>query len=214
MMVLSSTYQMASQAKAQADEVDPDNKWLHKMPVRRLEAEAIRDAVLAVSGRLDRTLYGPSVPPHLTPFMVGRGRPAVSGPLDGKGRRSVYLAVRRNFLNPMFLAFDYPTPFSTMGRRSVSNVPAQALTMMNNPFLLQQAELWGKKMFGEEGLTPRQRVEKMYAAALGRPASDRESEQALAFLETQSAVYGRNDARPWTDLAHVLFNLKEFIFIN
>src|SRR5262249_42533181 len=130
LLLLSSTYQMASRAEGKAEEADPQNKLLHRMRVRRLEAEAIRDAMLAVSGRLDRTMYGPGVLPYLTPFMVGRGRPETSGPLDGAGRRSVYLNVRRNFLTPLFLAFDYPVPFSTMGRRSVSNVPAQALTLL------------------------------------------------------------------------------------
>jgi hypothetical protein len=214
MMVLSSTYQMASKADANADEADPENRLLHKMPVRRLEAETIRDAILAVSGRLDRTPFGPSVPPHLTAFMVGRGRPSASGPLDGNGRRSVYLAVRRNFLEPMFLAFDFPTPFSTMGRRSVSNVPAQALTIMNNPFVLQQAELWSKHLRADAKATSRERMERMYVAALGRPPSTGELTDMLAFLAEQTQTYGRADeARAWRDLCHVLFNTKEFIFV-
>ena len=96
-------------------------------------------------------MYGPGVLPHLTEYMSGRGRPGQSGPLDGDGRRSIYLNVRRNFLTPMFLAFDYPIPFTTIGKRSVSNVPAQALTMLNNPFVLQQAERWGKRVAAEEG---------------------------------------------------------------
>src|SRR5262249_52356359 len=112
LMVTSSAYRMASRGDEAADKADPQNKLLHRMPLRRLEAEAIRDAMLAVSGRLDRKMYGPGPLPHLTPFMVGRGRPGASGPLDGDGRRSVYLNVRRNFLNPMFLAFDYPVPFT------------------------------------------------------------------------------------------------------
>src|SRR5205823_2122189 len=115
------------------------NALVHRMTVRRLEAESIRDAILAVSGRLDETMFGPGVMPHLTPYMTGRGRPQQSGPLDGAGRRSIYLAVRRNFLPPMFLAFDYPIPFTTIGRRTSSNVPAQALAMMNNPFVIEQA---------------------------------------------------------------------------
>src|SRR4029079_9472672 len=98
--------------------------------VRRLEAECIRDALLSVSGRMDATLFGPAVMPYLTPYMTGRGRPATSGPLDGQGRRSVYLGLRPNFLPPMFLAFDYPVPFTTIGRRGSSNVPAQALAML------------------------------------------------------------------------------------
>src|SRR5207248_3721436 len=101
--------------------------------------------MLAVSGRLDSRMYGPGPLPYLTPFMVGRGRPGSSGPLDGDGRRSVYLNVRRNFLNPMFLAFDYPVPFTTMGKRTVSNVPAQALTLLNNPFVTQQGKLFAER---------------------------------------------------------------------
>ena len=214
-MVLSSAYQMSSNASAAADEADPDNRWLHKMPIRRLEAEEIRDAMLAVSGRLDRSLFGTSVPPYLTPFMAGRGRPKVSGPLDGNGRRSLYLGVRRNFLNPLFLAFDYPTPFTSMGKRNVSNVPAQALTMMNNPLVLQQAELWAKATLANKQATPQDRISGMYMAALGRPPSPVELAEADAFLEEQARIYGQpDDLRAWTDLGHVLFNVKEFIFVN
>jgi cytochrome c553 len=215
LMLLSSAYQMSSRASAEADEADPDNRWLHKMPVRRLEAEEIRDAMLAVSGRLNKTQFGPSIQPHLTPFMAGRGRPNVSGPLDGDGRRSIYLGVRRNFLNPMFLAFDYPTPFTSMGKRNVSNVPAQALTMMNNPLVLQQAELWAKRTLADKNVTPHDRIAGMYLAALGRLPSPAELAEADTFLEEQARVYGRpDDLRAWTDLAHVLFNVKEFIFVN
>jgi hypothetical protein len=215
LMLLSSAYRMASRSDTRADELDPQNKLLHRMPIRRLEAECIRDAMLAVSGRLDRAMFGPGVPPHLTPFMLGRGRPAVSGPLDGAGRRSVYITVRRNFLTPMFLAFDYPIPFTTIGRRSVSNVPAQALTMMNNPFVLQQAETWAKRVLADKGLTPKERIGKMYVTAFGRPPTETESTEALAFLEEQGKQYGRaNDPRAWTDLCHVLMNVKEFIFVN
>jgi Protein of unknown function (DUF1553)/Protein of unknown function (DUF1549)/Planctomycete cytochrome C len=209
LMLLSSAYRMGSRADARTDEADPDNKLLHKMPIRRLEAEAIRDAVLAVSGRLDSRAFGAGVMPHLTPFLVGRGRPGISGPLDGDGRRSIYLNVRRNFLNPMFLAFDYPTPFSTRGRRSVSNVPAQALTMMNNPLVLQQAERWAKRIIASGPLTVRQRLDRMYEEALGRLPSDAEAADAVAFVQTQG-----DELEAWTNLAHVLFNVKEFIFIN
>ncbi len=215
LMLLSSAYQMSSHASAAADEADPDNRWLHKMPVRRLEAEEIRDAMLAISGRLDKTQFGPSVQPYLTPFMAGRGRPRTSGPLDGDGRRSIYLGVRRNFLNPMFLAFDYPTPFTAMGKRNVSNVPAQALTMMNNPLVLQQAELWAKRSLANKQATPQDRIAGMYLAALGRPPSPAELAEAGAFLEEQARVFGQaDDLRAWTDLGHVLFNVKEFIFVN
>jgi hypothetical protein len=214
LMVLSNTYQMASRGDDRAEERDPQNLLLHRMPIRRLEAECIRDALLAVSGRLDRRLYGPSVLPYVTEFMVGRGRPA-SGPLDGDGRRSIYINVRRNFLTPLFLAFDYPVPFTTMGRRTVSNVPAQALALMNNPFVLQQAERWAKRTLAEPGRTPGERVVGLYVEAFGRRPSDGELADALAFLKEQGGQYGRpDDPRAWTDLCHVLVNVKEFIFVS
>jgi hypothetical protein len=215
LLVLSSAYRMASKGDAKAEEADAQNKLLHRTAVRRLEAEAIRDAMLAVSGRLDRKMYGPGVMPHLSPFMLGRGRPGVSGPLDGDGRRSVYVQVRRNFLTPLFLAFDYPVPFSTMGKRTVSNVPAQALTLMNNPFVVQQADGWAKRTQAEPGRTPKDRVSGMYVAAFGRPPTDKELGEALEFLEAQAKEYGRaDDPRAWADLAHVLLNVKEFVFVN
>ena len=122
-IVLSQTYQMSSVANAEAAKleiVDPENLLLHRARIRRLQGEAIRDAMLAVSGSLDQSLFGKSVPVHLTSFMTGRGRPKKSGPIDGNGRRSVYVEVRRNFLSPMMLAFDTPIPFNSMGRRNVS----------------------------------------------------------------------------------------------
>ncbi len=209
-MLLTNTYQMSSRGDPAADQADPDNKLVHKMPIRRLEAEAIRDALLAVSGRLDTTMYGPSVPPHLTPFMGGRGRPNASGPLDGNGRRSIYLGVRRNFLTPMLLAFDFPVPFSTMGKRHISNVPAQALAMLNNPFVLDQAALWGKHVSEEKGLSNADRIGKMFERALGRPPTKDELTDTLAFVQESGNA---EDARVWADLGHVLFNVKEFIFV-
>jgi hypothetical protein len=214
LMILSSTYQLASRADPAADKGDPENKLLHKMPIRRLEAECIRDAMLLASGRLDTKMYGPGVVPYLTPFMVGRGRPAVSGPLDGDGRRSIYLNVRRNFLNPMFVGFDYPTPFSTIGKRSVSNVPAQALTLMNNPFVLDQAQVWAKRVLADKGLSVEQRIAKMFETALARPPSAKERADVAAFVAEQARFYGNlDDPRVWADVGHVLFNVKEFVFL-
>ena len=217
MMMLSSTYRMQSRPDpgSEAERIDPANVLLHRMNVRRLEAEAIRDAILAVSGRLDRTPFGPSVPPHLTPFMDGRGRPGKSGPLDGDGRRSLYLNVRRNFLTPMFLAFDFPAPSSTMGRRNVSNVPAQALTLMNDPFVVQQARLWADRACADAARPRPEVVASLYLAAFGRPPTDAERAEALAFLDEQAAAYGApDDPRAWADLCHVLINVKEFIYIH
>jgi hypothetical protein len=213
-LVLSSTYRMASEESPEREKVDPSNLLLHRMRLRRLEGEAIRDAMLAVSGRLNSKVYGPSVPIYLTPFLEGRGRPE-SGPLDGDGRRSLYLGVRRNFLSPFLLAFDTPIPFSTMGRRSVSNVPAQALILLNDPFVHQQAEVWARRVLSRPG-TAGERVDAMYVSALGGPPTDDERAACLAFLEGQAKRHGipADDARVWADLAHTLFNVKDFIFVN
>ncbi len=210
-LVLSSAYRMAS-APAQA--ADPQNLLWHRMPLRRLEAEAIRDSLLAVSGRLDSTLGGPSVPVYLTPFMSGRGRPEQSGPLDGNGRRSIYLAVRRNFLNPLLLAFDAPAPMSTVGRRNVSNVPAQALALLNNAFVVEQARLWAEQALAE-GAPETELVTRLYETALARAPDPDELTAALDFVHTQAAAYGdATGLRAWADLCHVIFNAKEFVFVE
>jgi hypothetical protein len=205
MMLLSRTYQMSGEADPVAQQKDPQDKYLHHMPLRRLEAEAVRDSILAVSGSLSRRMYGPSVLPYLTSFMEGRGRPTVSGPLDGDGRRSIYINVRRNFLTPMFLAFDYPIPFTTIGRRSSSNVPAQALALMNDPFVIEEAERWAKRSLEEKSFTPQQRIRKLYETAFARPPAPSESKAALDFLSRQAALYGNgaDDSRVWADLCHV-----------
>jgi hypothetical protein len=210
-LVLSSTYRMSSRADAAADAADPDDLLLHRMRRRRLEGEAIRDAMLMISGRLDKRMHGPSVLVYLTAFQEGRGRPA-SGPLDGDGRRSLYLAVRRNFLSPFLLAFDTPSPFSTVGRRTVSNVPAQSLILLNDPFVHQQAQVWAKSVLAQSG-SKRERIIRMYESAFTRPPTETELAACVDYLDHQTAAQAR-DETAWADLAHVLFNVKEFIFVN
>ncbi len=214
-IVLSSAYRMSGAAPARALEIDPANDLLHHVPVRRLTAEAVRDAMLAVSGRLDPKMHGPSVPVYLDPFQDGRGKPAGNGPLDGAGRRTIYVSVRRNFLSQMLLAFDFPQPFSTMGRRSVSNVPAQALILRNHPFVHDQAAAWGRRMAAEKG-TVAERAGRMFQAAYARPASTEEVEGAAAYLQEMARLLGKpaDDAAVWKELAHALFQTREFILLN
>ena len=173
-------------------------------------------AFLAVSGRLDPKVGGPSVPVHLTQFMDGRGRPKIDGPLDGDGRRSVYIAARRNFLAPMMQAFDLPIPFTTIGRRDVSNVPAQALTLMNDPFVVGQATVWAQRTAPMADGAPR--IRQMWSTpAFSRPPTEDEIRDAAEFLDGQRALYAAKDPadpRAWADFAHVLFNVKEFIYLN
>ena len=224
-LVLSSAFRMSSTAAEAADAADPDNRLLHRMPVRRLEAEAIRDTVLAVSGRLDTTrASGPPVEIFLTPYMDtygdDYGRPKTSGPLDGDGRRSLYVMVRRNFLTPMLVAFDAPPPLNTQGRRTVSNVPAQALIMMNDPFIAEQAKLWAARVLARNELDTPGRVRLMYRQAFTRPPADDELAIAVRFIDRQGGELGipeparATDPRVWADLAHVMMNVKEFIFLN
>lgn len=218
-IVLSNTYQMSSAVQPAADELDPTNRLWHRTNVRRLEGEAIRDAMLVVSGSLDAQMFGPSVPVHITPFMQGRGKPNSSGPKDGDGRRSVYLEVRRNFLSPMMMAFDTPIPFNTVGRRNRSNVPAQALILMNDPFVIEQARKWAKNILAARGSFD-DRVNKAYGAALARAATPAELAAAKDFFASQSAALhiaqeqSHADVRVWSDYCHVLFNVKEFVFID
>ncbi|HMF20153.1 MAG TPA: DUF1553 domain-containing protein, partial [Gemmataceae bacterium] len=208
-LVLSQAYRMSSRPSAEGSKLDPQNHLLHRINIRRLEGEAIRDAMLAVCGRLDGKLFGPPVPVYLNEFQEGRGRPD-SGPLDGQGRRSIYLAVRRNFLPAMLLAFDTPIPFSTVGKRTVSNVPAQALILLNDPFVHQQAGVWAKKILATKA-SSEDRIRLMYQAAFSRPPDESELNACLRFLEQQRSA--KLEAS-WSSLAHVLLNTKEFIFLQ
>ncbi len=212
LLVTSHAYRMASTPTPDADRLDPSNALLHRRDLGRLDAESIRDAILAVSGRLDPTPGGPSIPPHLTRFMDGRGRPAHSGPLDGAGRRTIYLTVRRNFLSPLLLAFDFPTPSAPMGRRNVSNVPAQALTLLNDPFVADQAR---SGPVASAPITPRPTPPRPSPPCTRPPSAARRpppSKPPPSPSWSTPAVHGDGLAA-WADLAHVLFNVKEFVAI-
>ncbi|MEQ1824896.1 MAG: PSD1 and planctomycete cytochrome C domain-containing protein [Pirellula sp.] len=216
MIVLSQAYQMSGQATAESTASDPKNLlWQHVAP-KRLTGEAIRDSLLFVSGELDLKMYGESVPIHITNFMDGRGKPPKNGPLDGDKRRSIYIAVRRNFLSPFMLTFDTPNPFSTMGRRNVSNVPAQALIMMNDPFVNERATAWAKRALQLDFASSRERVDWLYQSAFARNASPSEMVLALDFLTEQTRLRSaaETDLGVWADFAHSLVNLKEFVFVR
>ncbi|MFM7261135.1 MAG: DUF1553 domain-containing protein [bacterium] len=210
-IVLSRAYRAAA-----CDDELPLAAWA-PLPVRRLDAEAIRDAMLAVSGRLDPQVGGPSVPVHLTEHMQGRGRPAASGPLDGAGRRSVYISVNRNFLDPFLQAFDQPPPATTCGKRHVSNVPAQALALLNNEMVREFARVWGERLAGSAEQDDAARIDSMWIAAFGRRPREDERQAAVDFLNGErSAVVEptRREAESFAALAHALFSAKEFVFLR
>ena len=213
-MVLSSTYRQASVVNPANDSesissIDPTNSLLHRMRVRRLPGESIRDAILAISGRLDTKQFGPSIATHRTEFMTGRGARG-SGPLDGAGRRSVYLSIYRNFLNPFLMAFDMPSPFGPKGRRSNSNVPAQALTLMNDPFVIEQSKIWARSSAAEQD--PDSRIRMMVRAAHAIDPNEDMLGELKDFV--QSSPGGVQSQKGWNDLAHGLFNMKAFYFLR
>ena len=216
-IVLSKTYSQSSLLNPSCDKEkvsldDPQNILLHKMPIRRLQAEAIRDSILSFSGRIDKRLFGPSVPIYKTAFMTGRGGKQ-NGPLDGAGRRSIYGSVYRNFLSPFMLAFDQPAPFGTKGKRSVSNVPAQSLALMNDPFVIGQCKMMGKNIF--QAKKPKsESINTLFEMITAKPPSQNAQEKLLAFLEIQTKAHGSLTEQVWADLAHVLINSKGFLFLN
>ena len=131
-----------------------------------------------------------------------------SGPLDGAGKRSLYLEVRRNFLNPMMLTFDTPSPFSSMGRRNISNVPAQSLILLNDPLVHQLADRWADQILKQEG-TDSDRILTMWKTVFSRAPSPRELELVEQFI--RSPDFGSpKDA--YRSLAHMLMNNKEAIY--
>lgn len=209
-IVQSSTYRRSSTPIDESVvEVDPNNNLLAMGRVRRLQGEAIRDAMLQIAGRLDSQRYGRPVPIHLTPFMTGRGRPGRTGPLDGAGRRSIYLEVRRNFPIPFLAVFDLPIPTTTIGKRNVSNVPAQALAIMNDPFVHEMSHAWATKFKKTQHHVTADELSLLWHEALSREPSPTELEFAQRFLEEQG---GGDDAL--TALCHAIFNTKEFTYLN
>ena len=219
-MVTSRTYRMSSRASAEALRSDPANRLHQHANLRRLEAEEIRDAMLRVSGSLDPELYGPSIPIHHDIDQDKSTGLGPSGPLDGAGRRSIYQAIRRNVYNSFLGAFGLPKPASTRGRRDQTNDPAQSLTLLNSPFAWHQAEAWGKHLAAGEGSTVSSRIRHMIFKALGREPSAREAARAEAYLakivnqrKTREHLV-LTDREVWTDLAHVIFNLKSFIYLR
>jgi hypothetical protein len=218
-IVTSETFKRSTLRNDMLANKDPNNIYLASFPVRRLEAEAIRDGILLVTESLDSTMYGPPVATYLTEFMQGRGRPGKSGPIDGEGRRSIYLEVRRNFLEPMMTTFDRPIPFSTFGSRNVTNVPSQSLILMNDPLVAQQAEIMAGKLT-EKGLKSfEEKVQWIYMQAFSRLATSEELMKASNFFDMLRTMEGKEvvgddqEMVLWKEYCHSIFNLKEFIYL-
>ncbi|MCU0866538.1 MAG: DUF1553 domain-containing protein, partial [Planctomycetes bacterium] len=210
-LVTSAAYRQDSRRRDDAERIDPNNLLLHRQNVRRLDAEAVRDSLLAHSGRLDPRRFGAPVDLPLDTLIDARGRPPRSGPLDGEGRRSIYLAVRRNFLSPFLLAFDLPLPFATVGARNLSNVPAQALALANDPFVHAECARWADRLQRElPADDPEPRLALAYWQLFGR-APDVEELALCRGLMTGGDGDGDSD---WAGLLHALVNTTEFLYLR
>ena len=218
LLVTSSAWRQGSVAAPTAVAADPENRLLHHIPLRRLEAEAIRDAMLTASGRLDSALYGPPI----NPYRVAEDptKRLFAGPLDGMGRRSVYQKMTL-MEPPKFLAtFNQPIPKLTAGRRDTTNVPNQALALLNDPFVVAMAAHWGARVAATPAASPAERMAAMFATAFGRPPREEETARFVAFAEECARLRGVDPAvllecpPVWQDVAHAIFNLKEFIYIQ
>ena len=216
LLMTSQTWRQASLTSATAQEIDGTNDWLSHMPVRRLEAEAIRDSILAASGQLNPTMYGAGVNVYFVNKTEGGGP---KGPLDGDRRRSIYQRIRRNAANPFLEVFDAPRPSTTRGRRDVTNVPAQSLTMLNDPFVIDQSAKWAASLISG-GAASEQRVRRMFVVALSREPDAEELQASLDYLTELAAEHGvaaadvSGSVAVWQDFAQSLFCLKEFIYVR
>lgn len=201
-LLLSRAFRLSSEPPSDSAQKDPANTLLTHARVRRLEAEMLRDALLALGRRLDLTQFG-------------AGSDALA-PVDRQTRRSLYLTVRRNFLSPFLETFDQPRPFTTLGQREVTNVPAQSLALLNDPFVVAQAARWAEVVTRGES-TAAGRIRRFHAEAFARPPSDAELAAAEAYVADLRRLHGSGvdaDAAAWRDYAQALFNLKEFLFLR
>jgi hypothetical protein len=217
-LVLTEAWRQASEPAAGALAVDPDNRLLHHYPLRRLEAESLRDALLCASGRLDRRLYGPSLDPHRA--KEDSEKRLFSGPLDGAGRRSLYVKVTI-MEPPRFLAtFNQPPPKIPTGKRDVTNTPAQALALLNDPFVAGQAAFWAERLVALPHATAAERLAHLFTTAFGRKPTPDEVSRWTAAVADFAALHGvpstevPSSAAVWRDVAHALFNTKEFIYVR
>jgi hypothetical protein len=230
LIMTSSAYRMSSRGDVKAVATDPVNDLFSRFDLRRLDAEAIRDAVLSVSGRLNLEMGGPSVFPEI-PREVLHGQ---SRPGDGWGRsdpsqasrRSVYVFVKRSLVLPVLEAFDFADTGQTCARRNTTTIAPQALTLLNGDFTTQAAGSFADRLCREAGTDPRRQVERAFRLALARPPDGGEVETALSLIERQRLLISRSapaENRPGDEEAArralsafclVLFNLNEFLYLD
>jgi mono/diheme cytochrome c family protein len=223
LILLSNAYRQSSLFNEQAAAKDPENRLLWRMNPRRLEAEPLRDSILAVSGKLNPEMFGPGIYPRIDPDVINAGsRPR--WPLDAKDdqstwRRSVYIFVKRSVLLPLIEVFDCPATVVSGPSRAVSTVSPQALALMNNEFVLQQTGFFAERVAKEAGADRRAQVVRAFEIALNRTPSAKEIEWSLSFLKSQADGYAqRNNEKPdasaLRDFCHAIINLNEFLYVD
>jgi hypothetical protein len=206
-LVLSRTYQLSAASDSVAQSIDAGNGWRWRRSRKRLEAEAIRDAMLCVSGRLSLDMGGARFPASLA---------ADYGYQHEEPCRSVYVPIFRNALPEFFVAFDYPDPSMVSGRRNASIVTPQALFLMNHPFVAEQAEAAAKQLLAEAFVDDRARVEAIYRHALARTPTNAEVGAALGHLRESTASGGEvdNQQKAWARIVHAIFASPEFRYLE
>jgi len=217
LLVCSATWRQGNHANQTGMEIDPENRLWHYRPVRRLEAESIRDAMLSVSGKIDATLYGPPIDPYRT--AEDSAKRLFAGPVDGNGRRSLY--TKMTLMEPprLLALFNQPIPKLTTGKRDVTNVPDQALALLNDPFVVEVAKQWGDNVVKDVASSPEARAAAMFEQAMGRPASEKEVVRLVRLTQRSAELRGKSSESlmncfvAWQDTAHAIFNMKEFIYV-
>jgi hypothetical protein len=215
LILMSNTYRQASEVSAQIREKDPAGRYLERFPRQRLDAEEIRDAMLAASGRLNEKMGGPPIMLPLDATLVNalykpsQWRPAKES-LD-YDRRGIYLIAKRNLELPFMQVFDAPDMLVSCPRREVSTHAPQALEMLNGDFANAQAKALSERLLKEAGPNPKRQIDLAYRIATGRAPKEQEMRLALAFLKAPTAMEA---ARAREQFALAMFNLNAFLYMN
>jgi hypothetical protein len=209
LVVTSNAYRQSARGAEGGLRADPENALLWQYPRRRLDGEALRDAVLATAGVLNTKAGGPGVYPELPAEVKAAGWKASADPAE-RNRRSVYVTVKRNLRYPFFSLFDSPERVETCSRRFVTTTAPQALTLLNDAMVLGHAKTFATRVTRDAGADPDRVVTRAVELALSRPPTTEEKAALTAFLRNHPGPAG--DAL--TDLCHALLNLNEFLYVD
>ena len=219
MLVLSNAYRMSSQGDKVALSKDPENDLLWRFDMRRLDAEEIRDSVLAVNGTLNPTLYGPSVYPKIEKeVLAGQSVPGAnwqvnSGP-EQQSRRAIYTHIKRSLPLPILASFDAAETDFTCPVRFATTQPTQALTMLNSAFLNAQAANFAALLQSKAGDAPEAQVKSGLWRTLQRPPTPKEIARGVAFLKEMQNESGIPAKEALRRYCLVLLNLNEFVYLD